>query len=132
MRYFLFLLLLLSLTILPAAQAQSGITPPADSLRPLHEVRAVWLTTLSGLDWPRRPATTEAGAERQRQELCEILDRYREAGINTVLFQARIRSTTAYPSALEPWDEVFTGTAGKARHGMSRLGRGIPHLLRRV
>lgn len=110
----LFLLLLLSLSVLPAAQAQSGSFPPADTRRPLHEVRAVWLTTLSGLDWPRRPATTEAGAEQQRQELCEILDRYREAGINTVLFQARIRSTTAYPSALEPWDEVFTGTAGKA------------------
>lgn len=30
---------------------------------PKHEIRAVWLTTVYGLDWPKRPATTEAGQE---------------------------------------------------------------------
>ena len=28
-----------------------------------REIRAVWLTTFSGLDWPRRPAATPAAAE---------------------------------------------------------------------
>ena len=54
------------------------------------------------------------GAERQKKELCQILDQLQAAGINTVMFQSRIRSTTAYPSAIEPWDGVFTGTPGKA------------------
>ena len=36
------------------------------------EVRAVWLTTLSGLDWPRKTATTAAGAAEQKRELCDI------------------------------------------------------------
>ena len=40
---------------------------------PHHEVRAVWLTTIGGLDWPSQPATTEAGARRQQQELCRMM-----------------------------------------------------------
>lgn len=89
------------------AQDWSGRTPR-------YEVRGVWLTTLGGLDWPRRAATTAEGFERQKKELCSTLDQLKAAGINTVFFQARIRSTTAYPSAIEPWDGVFTGTPGRA------------------
>ena len=89
------------------AQDWSGRTPR-------YEVRGVWLTTLGGLDWPRRAATTAEGFERQKKELCSTLDELKAAGINTVFFQARIRSTTAYPSAIEPWDGVFTGTPGRA------------------
>ena len=81
---------------------------------PHHEVRAVWLTTIGGLDWPSQPATTEAGARRQQQELCRQLDALQRAGFNTVLFQTRIRATTAYPSAIEPWDEAFSGRPGVA------------------
>lgn len=81
---------------------------------PRYEVRAVWLTTLSGLDWPSRPARTEAEAERQKQELRDILDALQTDGINTVLFQTRIRSTVAYPSAIEPWDGAFSGRVGVA------------------
>ena len=61
---------------------------------PKREVRAVWLTTLSNLDWPKGYATTQEGIERQKRQLTEILDRYAEANINTVLFQARVRATT--------------------------------------
>ena len=74
---------------------------------PKREVRAVWLTTLSNLDWPKGYATTQEGIERQKRQLTEILDRYAEANINTVLFQARVRATTTYPSALEPLREVL-------------------------
>lgn len=95
-----------------AAQEEWNLNAPCSPTK--REVRAVWLTTLSGLDWPKRPATTEAGARQQRQELCAMLDRLQRAGINTVLFQARIRSTTAYPSAIEPWDAAFTGEPGRA------------------
>ncbi len=79
-----------------------------------HEVRAVWLTTLSGLDWPRKPASTQAETERQKAELCRILDDYAAIGINTVLFQTRTRSKVAYCSAIEPWDGVFSGKEGRA------------------
>ena len=47
-----------------------------ESLQPLHEVRAVWLTTIGGLDWPRIKANDAASAARQKEELCHILDSY--------------------------------------------------------
>ena len=64
----------------------AGVFPASASVLP-REVRAVWLTTLSGLDWPSRPATTAAGFEQQRQELRRTLDSLRAVGINTLLFQ---------------------------------------------
>ena len=78
-------------------------------LYPKYETRAVWLTTLSGLDWPH-----SRSAETQKKELTEILDKLQDANINTVLFQTRIRGTVAYPSAMEPWDGCFTGTPGRS------------------
>ena len=79
-----------------------------------REYRAVWLTTYLNLDWPKKPATTPEGTERQKEELRQMLDKYVAANINTVFVQARMRSTTAYQSKYEPWDEAFTGTPGKA------------------
>lgn len=79
---------------------------------PKYEVRAVWLTTLSGLDWPRRQATDAYSINRQKKELTTILDKLREADVNTVLFQTRIRGTVIYPSAIEPWDGCCSGTPG--------------------
>ena len=59
------------------------------------EIRAVWFTTLNGLDWPRTKATTPANTERQKKELTDMLDKLKAVNINTVLFQTRIRGTTA-------------------------------------
>ena len=81
---------------------------------PKHEVRAVWLTTLSGLDWPSAKATTPTSIERQKQELRSILDRLQRTNVNTVLLQTRVRATTIYPSQYEPYDACLTGTPGRA------------------
>ena len=81
---------------------------------PKYEVRAVWLTTIGGLDWPHNYSSSPASAQRQKEELRQILDRLQEANINTVLLQTRIRATTIYPSALEPWDGCFSGMPGKS------------------
>uniref|UniRef100_UPI004027C62C glycoside hydrolase family 10 protein n=1 Tax=Alloprevotella sp. TaxID=1872471 RepID=UPI004027C62C len=78
-----------------------------------REYRAVWLTTLSGLDWPSRPVSVPSDTLRQQQALRQILDRLQQAGINTVIFQTRIRATVAYPSNIEPWDGAFSGTPGR-------------------
>ena len=80
---------------------------------PKREMRAVWLTTFQSLDWPRQKANTPEGRKAQQEELCRILDRLKAVNINTVLLQARVRGTTIYPSAIEPWDECLTGTTGK-------------------
>ena len=75
---------------------------------PKHEIRAVWLTTIQNLDWPR-----SYSAYRQKQELIDILNQLQRANINTVLVQARVRASTIFPSTMEPWDVCMTGTAGQ-------------------
>lgn len=81
---------------------------------PKYEVRAVWLTTIGGLDWPHSYARSEAAAGMQQQELCDILDRLKAANVNTVLLQTRIRGTVIYPSIYEPWDGCLSGIPGIA------------------
>lgn len=79
---------------------------------PLRETRAVWLTTIGGLDWPRIQATDASSRESQKQELVRILDNYKRANINTVIFQTRVRAALLYPSKIEPWELSLTGKAG--------------------
>ncbi len=80
---------------------------------PKHEVRAVWLTTIGGIDWPHSYTQSERSAEKQKQEFRNILDQLQRAKINTVLLQTRIRGTMIYPSEYEPWDGCLSGFPGK-------------------
>ena len=81
---------------------------------PKHELRAVWLTTLNGLDWPDTRAADVKAAERQKRELTTILDRLKAANFNAVVMQTRIRGTVIYPSQIEPWDACLTGHIGQS------------------
>ena len=78
-----------------------------------HEVRAVWLTTIGGLDWPHSYAQSAHSIEKQKNELRDMLDKLQLANINTVLLQTRVRATTIYPSDIEPWDGCMSGIPGK-------------------
>lgn len=80
---------------------------------PKYETRAVWLTTIGGLDWPRTKTYNQSSIERQKAELCLILDNYQQININTVILQTRVRGSVIYPSAIEPWDDCLTGHPGK-------------------
>ncbi len=82
--------------------------------QPKHEVRAVWLATIGGIDWPHSYAKDDATIEKQKDELRQILDRLQCANINTVLLQTRIRGTVIYPSAYEPWDGCLSGVPGSS------------------
>ena len=99
--------LLLFIPIVVAAQVTFRQSSP-------REVRAVWLTTIGGLDWPKGYARSAEGIERQKKQFCEQLDRFRDMGMNTVLFQTRIRGTVVYPSEMEPWDGCLSGRPGVA------------------
>ena len=101
MRTFFFFLLIVVLGILPI-QAQ-----------PKHEIRATWLTTLGGMDWPRQKATNAQNIEKQKQELCHILDQLKEANFNTVILQTRLRGDLIYPSSIETFPEALTGRTGR-------------------
>ena len=85
-----------------------------DTTQPKHEVRAVWLTTIGGIDWPHSYAQSARSIEKQQQELRHILDQLQAVGTNTVLLQTRIRGTVIYPSTSEPWDGCLSGFPGKS------------------
>lgn len=78
-----------------------------------YEIRATWLTTLGGMDWPSYKAQSASGIARQQKELCSQLDQIKAAGLNTVLFQTRLRGDVIYPSRIEPFSESLTGYEGK-------------------
>ena len=79
---------------------------------PKREYRAVWLTTIKGLDWPLEEHMDDYVA--QRTHLCRILDSLQTININTILLQTRIRGDVIYPSEIEPFSPVFTGKHGVA------------------
>jgi uncharacterized lipoprotein YddW (UPF0748 family) len=75
--------------------------------QPKEELRAVWLTTAFGLDWPKSHDKVV-----QQQEIINILDKLKEANFNTVMLQVRARGDLIYPSSFEPWAKVLTGQLG--------------------
>jgi len=77
--------------------------------QPKNEVRAAWITTAYGLDWPKTRATTPDKMRKQQAELLTILDKLKAANFNTVLFQARTRGDVYYRSKIEPMNELLTG-----------------------
>ena len=81
---------------------------------PKREYRAVWLTTIKGLDWPNETIVGTAHEAIQKEALCIILDSLQAININTILLQTRVRGDVIYPSAIEPFSSVFTG-----RHGVA-------------
>ena len=119
-KFFLFTLLCV-ITI--TTQAQTNLSDYLTKRMPKRETRAVWLTTLANLDWPKNYARSEESIKLQKQELIDILDKYQKANINTVLLQARVRAATIYPSDIEPWDQCITGVEGRAPgYGYDPLG----------
>ena len=95
--------LLLSLSICVQAQFVHS---------PKREYRAVWLTTIKGLDWPKEEHAGDYAT--QQAHLCTILDSLQAIHVNTILLQTRIRGDVIYPSAIEPFAPVFMG-----RHGVA-------------
>lgn len=98
---------LLFLVLFDVVKAQQPVAPK-------YEYRAVWLTVIENLDWPKTQATTPQGIENQKQELVAMLDTLQAMKVNTVLLQTRVRGDLIYPSAIEPFSHLFTGTVGRS------------------
>ena len=103
MRKIVFIFTLLYIGVL-AATAQPTIVKT--------EMRAVWLTVIGGIDWPRTAAKNPTSMKQQQQELCLILDQLQAANINCVLMHTRVRASVIYPSTIEPYCEYLTGKTG--------------------
>lgn len=77
---------------------------------PQKEVRAVWVATIGGIDWPRE-RFTEAS---QKAWYEQMLDTLQKLNINTIYFQVRPKADAFYDSPYEPWSQYITGYRGKA------------------
>lgn len=77
---------------------------------PPREVRAVWVATIGGIDWPREHFTEAA----QKAWYDQMLDTLQKLNINTVYFQVRPKADAFYDSPYEPWSQYVTGYRGKA------------------
>ncbi|MGV8963106.1 MAG: glycoside hydrolase family 10 protein [Candidatus Saccharimonadaceae bacterium] len=80
---------------------------------PATEVRAVWLTTNYGLDWPKNRTDVDI----QKKELINMLDELKKYNFNTVFFQARTRGEVLYQSKIEPMSSIIA----KAKFGQSKF-----------
>ncbi|MBN2354623.1 family 10 glycosylhydrolase, partial [candidate division KSB1 bacterium] len=97
--------LLLVAIILTTIHAFAASEPPK------REFRAVWVATVANLDWP---SSRSASTQNQKQQLINLLDSMKEAGINAILFQVRTECDALYASAYEPWSYWLTGLQGFA------------------
>ena len=78
--------------------------------QPKYEVRAVWLTTNNGLDWPKG----EDDVETQKNDLCDILDKLAAANFNTIIFQAQVKGDVLWESTMQPAMRAITGNGSKS------------------
>ncbi|MDL2290472.1 family 10 glycosylhydrolase, partial [Paludibacteraceae bacterium OttesenSCG-928-F17] len=77
---------------------------------PKHEMRGVWIASVSNIDWPSRQNLT---CDEQQKELTVILDGLAANNINTVIVQVRPSADALYNSYYEPWSHWLTGQQGK-------------------
>jgi uncharacterized lipoprotein YddW (UPF0748 family) len=101
-------------TVLVAVACAQPTAPPIEPApEPLPEIqrefRGLWVATVANIDWPSRSGLP---ATQQQAELLAILDRANDAGFNAVVFQVRPAADAVYPSSIEPWGAMLTGTQG--------------------
>ncbi|HKG95317.1 MAG TPA: family 10 glycosylhydrolase, partial [Gemmatimonadaceae bacterium] len=98
----------------PAAVAKAPLGEPVPAAPPppaRRELRAIWVATVSNIDWPSRAGLP---VEQQKAELVALMDRAAALRLNAVIFQVRPAADALYESKLEPWSEYLTGEMGRA------------------
>ncbi|MBZ4188170.1 family 10 glycosylhydrolase [Niabella sp. 3A5MI-3] len=84
-------------------------TPDNGFILPKKEMRAVWVTTAWGLDWPQ----DQHSAAVQKQQYIDYLNKFKALNINAVFVQIKGMGDAFYNSPYEPWSAAITGTRGK-------------------
>jgi len=81
------------------------------------EVRGVWIATVANINFPSKP---DLSADEQRRELDGIVRTVKEAGLNTIYFQARPSADALYSSELFPVSS-YLSTDGSLKDGFDPL-----------
>lgn len=105
----------LAAVALPAVRADAAdepdpAGPPPGRPRPHRQMRGMWIASVANTNWPSAPGLS---ADRQRQELLDLLDLAVERRLNAVMLQVRPTADAFWPSPYEPWSQYLTGTQGQ-------------------
>lgn len=73
--------------------------------QPKQEIRAAWITLEDGFDWP----CGIKDYDKQKDELCSILDRLATVNINTIYIQMQVDGAVAWQSSYMPAMSIITG-----------------------
>lgn len=88
-----------------SAISQESEPPPV-----VREFRAVWVATVSNIDWPSKEGLN---TWEQQAELIAILNKAVALNMNAVVLQVRPATDALYESKLEPWSEYLTAQQGR-------------------
>lgn len=77
---------------------------------PRPEMRAVWVATVSNIDFPSKPGLS---SDVQKEEFIRLADMHKRNGMNALIVQIRPATDALYPSPYEPWSEWLTGRQGR-------------------
>ncbi|MEL4505690.1 family 10 glycosylhydrolase [Luteococcus sp. H138] len=75
-----------------------------------HSMRAMWIASVSNLNWPSRAGLSP---KQSQAELIGLLELAKRNGHNAVVLQVRPTADTFWPSKREPWSHWLTGTQGR-------------------
>lgn len=106
-----FLLKMLAVMICTAISISVFYTPQGRVSATDEELRGVWVSTVSNIDYP---GTKTTDANILKQELITIFDHCETMGFNAVFFQVRPASDAFYDSEIFPWSKYLTGVQGQA------------------
>ena len=82
---------------------------------PKREMRAAWITTVWGLDWPSVQINATGSTyyiQQQKDQFIGLLDQLQAANMNTVFFQVRSECDAMYQSSYEPWSVYLVAQRG--------------------
>lgn len=83
----------------------------AQSVSPKREFRAVWIASVTNIDWPSSKYLTTT---QQQNEFISMLDYFKSCGFNAVIVQIRPSCDAFYANTREPWSEWLMGIQGLA------------------
>ncbi len=71
-----------------------------------RELRGMWLTTVTNIDWPSRPGLDAETVKAEYRSWLDVAQRYR---LNAIFVQVRPSGDAFWPSEYAPWSEWLTG-----------------------
>lgn len=93
----------------PTPEPPKPPTGTSGPIFPKKEMRAVWIASVWGLDWPQGVYS----AQDQKQQYIDYLEKFKAMNMNAIFFQVKGMGDAFYASSYEPWSSAITGTRGK-------------------